>query len=214
MNDRNTGGPDVGEHTLHVRLDVLGVVGGREVAHPGVEELDGVDPGGNLRAEVAPDDLAQLLHERSPRVGRAEHQPLRLREVRALAALDEVAREGEGPSREADERHRELLFEHADRREHVGERLFGFDDAQPIDLVAARDGLVDDRPLALRELERRTHRLEGQEDVREEDGGVDPEAHRLERHLNGELRRLALARAACAPRASSGTRACSARPAA
>ena len=60
-----------------------------------------------------------------------------------------------------------------------------------IDLVAPGDRLVDDRPLALGELERRTHRLERQQDVREEDGGVDPEAHRLQRHLHGELRRLA-----------------------
>ena len=191
MDDRHAGALDVGEDAPHVRLHVLDVVGGREVAHPGVEELDGVDPGGNLRAEVAPDDLAQLLHERRPRIRRAEHQPLRLREVGALAALDEVAREREGPARKADERHLELLLEQADRRQHVRERLLRIDDAQPVDLVAGRDGLVDDRPLALRELERRAHRIERQENVREEDRRVDPEAQRLQRHLDGELRRLA-----------------------
>ena len=64
-----------------------------------------------------------------------------------------------------------------------GERLLGVDDAQAIDLLAARDGLVDDGPLALGELERGAHGLERQQDVREEDRRVDAEAQRLQRDL-------------------------------
>ena len=56
---------------------------------------------------------------------------------------------------------------------------------------AIGDGLVDHGALALRELERRAHRLERQQDVREEDRRVDPEAQRLQRDLHGQLRRLA-----------------------
>ena len=90
---------DVGEDVPHVGLHVLDVVGGREVAHPRVEELHGVGPGRDLRAEVAAHDLAELLHERAPGVGLAEHELLGLGEVRALAALDQVAREGERRAR-------------------------------------------------------------------------------------------------------------------
>ena len=45
--------------------------------------------------------------------------------------------------------------------------------------------------LTLGELERRAHRLERQEDVREQDRRVDAEAQRLERDLARELGRLA-----------------------
>ena len=54
-----------------------------------------------------------------------------------------------------------------------------------------RDGRVDDRALALGELEGRAHRLERQEDVGEEDRRVHAELERLERDLERELGRLA-----------------------
>ncbi len=58
-------------------------------------------------------------------------------------------------------------------------------------------------------------RLERQQDVREEDRGVEREAaQRLQRHLDGQLRRLAQRQEVHAAAAARGTRAGSGRPAA
>jgi hypothetical protein len=57
------------ERASHVRLDVLGIIFRRQIAHPRVEELDGVGAGGDLGAKIAAHDLGELVHERVPRVG-------------------------------------------------------------------------------------------------------------------------------------------------
>ena len=60
---------------------------------------------------------------------------------------------------------------------------------RPVDVGGGPDGSADDRPLARLEIKRDTHRGEWQQQVREEDGGVDVEPFdRLQRHLRGQLR--------------------------
>src|SRR5262249_10401344 len=134
-----------------------------------------------------------LRHERVPRVGLAPHDLLRSPVIRALPAFDEVARDRERRAREPDERRLavELAPDEPHGIEHVAEPLGRLEDAEPIDVLARSDGRVDDRALALRELERRAHRLERQEDVGEEDRRIEAELERLERDLEAELRRLA-----------------------
>ena len=92
------------EHARRVRSDELSVVGHREHADPGVEELDRVGAGGRLRGDVARELLGQPLHERVPGRRLAVHERLRADEVAARLALDEIARDGERPAAEADER--------------------------------------------------------------------------------------------------------------
>ena len=191
MNDRHACLAHVAEDVRDVRRDVLRVVGLREIADPRVEELHALRARRDLREQVAPHDLGELPHEGVPRVRLGVREPLGLHEVRALDPLDEVARERERRAGEADERDLELLAQELDRLEHIGQSLLRVDDAERVDLRAPRDRLVDDRPLALRELEGRAHRLEGQEDVGEEDGGVHAEAERLQRHLRREVGVLA-----------------------
>src|SRR5690606_39540440 len=100
-------------------------------ADPRIEELDGLRAGSDLRAKVAPHDHGERAQERVPELRLAVHQALRARVERALAALDEVARQRERRSGEADERRLpvELPAQEADRLEHVPERLFRLEEA-------------------------------------------------------------------------------------
>ena len=68
---------DRGEDPRRVRRDELVVVGGREGADPGVEELDHVRAGLDLGGDVARRTLREPLHQRVPGVGLAVHQRLR-----------------------------------------------------------------------------------------------------------------------------------------
>ena len=113
------------EDVPHVRLDVLDVVLGREVPDPRVEELHRLRPRLDLRPQVPPHDLRQLLHQRVEVGRRSVHELLGLREVGALAALDEVARQRERRPREADERDLQLAAEQADGGHHVPEPSSG-----------------------------------------------------------------------------------------
>src|SRR5690242_10800 len=95
----------------YVRHHELAVVVARERPDPRIEKLDGLCARIDLRHEIPPHDLGELAHEIVPRARIAVHQALRLFEMRRAPPLDEVAREGERPSGESDERHpaRELL---------------------------------------------------------------------------------------------------------
>src|SRR5258708_24283278 len=71
--------------------------------------------------------------------------------------------------------------------------FFFFNDTATTEIytLSLHDALpIYDRALAFGEVERRAHRLERQQDVREENGRVDPERERLPRDLDGELRGL------------------------
>ena len=60
---------------------------------------------------------------------------------------------------------------------------------QPLHVGRRPDRIEDRRPLALYEIEIEPERSEGQQEIGEEDGGVDlDDIHRLERHRDGELR--------------------------
>ena len=72
--------------------------------------------------------------------------------------------------------------------EHVTERFARLEAAQPVDVGGAPDRPVDRRPFALDEIEVEAHRGEGQEEIREEDRGVDVDhVDWLKRDGDGEL---------------------------
>ena len=69
------------------------------------------------------------------------------------------------------------------------ERLPRIETMQPIDVSAGSHRIVDRRPFTLDEVEVQSHRGEGQQQIREEDGGVDVDRiDWLQRDGDGELR--------------------------
>ena len=168
----------------------LAVVARRERAHPRVEDLHGLGSRLDLGEQVIGDDGGEGVREPVPRLGLAVHQGLGSRVVARRAALDGVRGEGEGGPREPDEGHAagELHAQQADGVEHVAESLAGFEDPEPVDAFDRPHRRIDDRPLALLEPEGDAQRIEREQQVREEDGGVDLDGvDRLQGHLGREL---------------------------
>ena len=169
----------------------LAVVRRAERPDPGVEHLDGLRACLHLGHQVVGDGRRQRLAEAVPGVGLPVHQRLGSRVVARRSTLDGVRRQGERRAAETDEGNAvgQLGAQQADGGEHVAERFARLEPAQPGDVVRRADRLVDDRAFALDEIERDAERLERQEQIREEDGGVDLDAvDRLQRHLGGQLR--------------------------
>ena len=113
-----------------------------------------------------------------PGLGVAVHQPLGLDVVARSAALDGIAVQGERRAGKAYQRH--LDGEGGaglpDRLQHEPEILGGPDRLQGGDVGGGAHRVGDHRPLAGGERHGQPHRLQGQEDVGEDDGGVDVEA--------------------------------------
>ena len=136
---------------------------------------------------------ASLSSSARQTVGLGVHQRLRDRELARRLALDEVARDGERPAEEADDRllGRELAAHDADRLEDRRERLLRVGDAQLLDRRERAHRLAHHRPDALDQLDVEAHRDDRGHDVREHHGRVHAvPAHGLERHLGRQLRRL------------------------
>ena len=86
----------------------------------------------------------------------------------------------------------ELALDLADRLEHVRERLARLERRSASMSAVDRDRALDRRALAVDEVERDAHRLERQQQIGEQDRGVDVDAaHRLQRDLGRELGRAA-----------------------
>ena len=94
------------EHRPAVRQHELGVVGERQRAGPGVEELDRGRAGGDLHPQELARDHGQPAEQGVPEIGSAVHERLGLRMVARRAALDQVAGQGERRPGEADQRRR------------------------------------------------------------------------------------------------------------
>ena len=123
--------------------------------------------------------------------GIGEHQGLGAGLRLGRAALDQVAGECEGPAGEADQRHAQLRAgqTHGLRQpRRVGGRL---ERAQPPQVAGGAHRRGDHGADAGTNVDVHTDRLERRHDVREQDRGIDAvTAHRLQRDLGGELRRV------------------------
>jgi hypothetical protein len=108
-----------------VGQDELAIVASAQGAHPGIEDLHGVDTCFNLRDEVIADDIRQQLTETVPGRGSAVHQRFGVRKRVRMAALDRIGGERKRRAGKSDQRHAagELALSLADRLEHVRERL-------------------------------------------------------------------------------------------
>ena len=183
------GAVDSLQHPARVRRGELVVVPRAEDAGPGVEELDHVGAGVDLRRDVGGEALGEALEQRVPDLGLAVHQLLGGEEVAAAATLDEVARDRERRAAEADQRllRGQLPANEADGLERLLRRSVG---PQAVDVGRGTDRVLDHRAHAFDELDVEAHGQHRRHDVREENGGIDAVTlHRLERHLRAELRR-------------------------
>ena len=87
-------------------------------------------------------------------------------------------------------RPRSSLLDLPDRLEHVRQRLARLEALQRVDVAGRFDRTLDLRSFALDEVERQSHRLERQQQVGEEDRGVDFDApNGLQRDLGGQVGR-------------------------
>ncbi len=129
-----------------------------EGADPRVEQLDRVGARRHLAGDVAREGRGQLLEQGLPDLRGPEHEPLRLVHLAARASLDEVARDGERRTAEADDRlvGPQRGADEADRLVHVGE-LLGVGHPDPLDVRHRPDGFGDDRSDALDELDADVH---------------------------------------------------------
>ena len=124
----------------------------------------------------------------------AIHERLRVEPRAARPALDAVAGEREGRSRESDDRNAGVESR-AGRAHDVHHEADAVDIVQfphPGHVGRLANGVVDDRPLAGGELQIEPHRFEQGQQVAEDDGGVHAEPlHGGDHHLGRETGRLA-----------------------
>ena len=203
------------QHPRAVRLDVRPVVGRRQRADPGVEQLHGARPGVDLHPQERQRDRGEPVEQLRPQLGLAVHQRLGAGVVLARAALDEVAGQRERRAGEADERRRaELADERAHRLGDVRD-VVGRQRGQPVEVGGGAERLRDDRSGARHDVEVDADRLERHDDVGEEDRRVDAvAAHRLQRDLGDEVGRGAGVEHLVALAQPCGTPAAPGRPAA
>jgi len=105
--------------------------------------------------------------------------------VRLAPPFDGITREGERRAGEADERDRggKRAPRLPHRVEDIAELGLDVERREPVDIGRVRDRPVDDRPFAGGEAQPQAQRLEGQEDIGEQDRGVDAQpGDRLERY--------------------------------
>ncbi len=124
----------------------------------------------------------------APRVFHEER--LGLDVVRRAAPLDHVRREGERGAGETEEGNvrRESAARPADRLEDVTDALLEVRLAQPIDVLGGPQRRVDRRPLSLGVRQVQPGALHRQQEIREDDGGVDPQAlDRVDRDLRHQV---------------------------
>ncbi len=110
------------------------------------------------------------------------------------APLDEIGGERPGGAAEAEDGHAavELAAYQAHGVEDVAQGLVDIGLAQAGDILAGAHRVREGGAVPLHELQLGAHRLQRQQDVGEEDGGVDAQdVDRLDGHLGGELGGLA-----------------------
>ena len=182
--DRKIG--DLVEQSAHVRQDAGAVGSGRERPDPRIEDLQGARARPHLRPEMGHDHVDERPHQGVPRGRIGEHQRLRPGVIPARAPFDQIAREGEGRPREADQRHVELPREGADGLERVRLVGLGLQRTEPRDVGPGSERLVQHRSATGLDPKGDPDRDERHHDVAEQDRSVErhpPEG--LQRDLDG-----------------------------
>jgi len=189
--DRDVERLERGDDALCPGQDSALVVEGAERTGPAVEELHGLDASCDLCLQVGDGDRREPLHQRVPGGWLMRQQVLGGQVVAGTAAFDQVAGERERRAGEADKRDAavERAPDEADALEHAAGKLLGFRLAQLGDVGRGADGRRDDRALTGAEVERAAEAGDRQQEVSEDDRGIDAEGlDRLERDLGDEGR--------------------------
>src|SRR5882724_3858133 len=121
------------------------------------------------------------------------HQLLRLNVMARPASLNEIASQGEWGSGETDQWHLpiDLAAHHPDRLEGEGQVCLGIDHAQGLDIRSGAYRILDHRPLIWCEDQSCPHRFQWNEQVSEDNSGVNRQPlNWLQCHLGRQLWRF------------------------
>ena len=204
----------LGEHAPGVGQDEALVVGGRERAGPGVEQLERRGPGGELDVDELHGHRRQGVHQRVPQRLVGVQQRLGVLVGAARAALDEVAGDGERSAGEGEHRRRraELAGHQGHRLGDVGD-VVGLQRAQPAQVGAGAERFGGDWPGAGRDVDAEADGVDRHDDVGVQDGGIDAVAtDRLQGDLGGQVGLLDRLEDRAVAAYPAGTRAGCARP--
>ena len=155
---------------------VAAIVLHAQAADPAVEDLQHVGAGAHLLGGVFRQHVHQLADQLVPNFGRVVHQLLHFQVVTRPAALDHVAGQRERRAAEADDRQlgAEMLHHQGDRVGDIA-KFGGAIGAQHLHVFGGAHRLLDHRPFAGGEMEGQAHDFERQQQVGEDDGGVNLE---------------------------------------
>ena len=179
----------LGEDPLGGGQHVAAVVGGREGAGPGIEQLHRPGAGVHLGADRGDGQVAKGLHQVEPEGLVTEHQGFGGAVGARRAPLDQVAGHGERGAGEADQRDIGGRDDRLDRLEYVRGIRLRVEGAETAEVGPAAKRLFDHRPDARHDVDVHPDGVDRGNDVAEEHGGVHPvAAYRLQRDLGGQLR--------------------------
>ena len=191
MDDRCAHITDSPQDATGPRGDQSLIVGRRQRARPGVEDLDDLGTGPHLLRDVIDGHRGDPIQQRAPDGGLRERQSARGEVIPRWPALDQVRRDRERPTGEADERGAILEGRSGQTDRLSDESKVGrhVDIAQALHVCHRPDRSLDERSLR-RQREVNAHRLHGQHHVREQDRAVRLEDLRgADRHLRAQGRR-------------------------
>src|SRR6266508_4658619 len=167
-----------------VRLRALTVVPRTQRARPAVEQLEGLRTRICLETKERRDPVREDIHESRPVGSSFAHEPFRRLEVTGGAAYDQVAGERERRPREPDQRHVEFRSEPRNRLPDERQTPRRVEGTESVHVLAGANRTVDSGTDAVVDSDRNAHRLQGNQEITEQDRGVDAEfADRLTGHL-------------------------------
>ena len=181
------------ENEPHVGLHILPVVVGAQAPDPAVEQLDGLRARLDLAFQIGGHHARELVHQPVPDGRLPVHEPLGFDVVPRGAPFNRVAGQRERRAGEADQRHASIEPAAGQRNgvRHIAE-FAPVDQLERVHVRARPDGVVDHGSLAFLEREAEAHRLEREQNVGEDNRGIEREAvDRLKRDLRRQLGRLA-----------------------
>ena len=184
----------IGDDALHIGQRELAVVGRRQHAAPGIEDLDCLGPGGDLRVEISRRRARQYVEQLVQSVGLVEHQRLEMFIIFRRPALDDIGRQRPRAAGKADQRRLavELAPDQLDGRRDIAELVFDVRHGQLGDGFRRTHRMLELRAFAGHEMQAQAHGLGDSQDVREQNRCIQIEApQRLQRDLAGQLRVLA-----------------------
>ncbi len=189
----HAGRADALDHGPRVRRGEAHVIVRSHRSDPTVEHLNRAGAGRHLQCREWSDHVHDLAHQPPPQRLIAIHHLLGADECSRRAAFDHVARHGERRAHESDHRHLagEPLDYGLDRFGYVSQ-IVRVRRRQRVHVGRETHGIVDDRPDAVGEPQLQPHRLDGEQQVGENDGRVHvQDLHRLQGHGSREVRPLA-----------------------